>query len=402
MRKIPQKLGISLSLSVLALSAATLKAQSLEETYASLCRTDDQKQGESCAALRKALLEKLQAETGSRAADRTAATVPVAQTARVARAVPNPASVKAAWGLYADLVGRAWVSNLAGYRTIQYFEWESPGEVLVVHVAGLDPKKRVLTAPMSSRITLKEFRDAYGTVGADGSLVRQADAKDGDKTLILRTTTRMTSPASFEEDTQKLSGAQWKHFITVRYGAVPLSGQASIDAAIAYFQAPPSNSGSGGGGGLLGALGGAMVGAMAGGNTSQVVGAAMKGAAIVDPNAAALGSVGDSLITGNTASVGGVGGLNTASNGGGSYPKRPNLLDGSPACSMMNAGNYRTEALSGGNDVQLKTMCGQAFEYYHMYENAIAQGYSEADANRTYAAHQGAAQNAISFYENNR
>jgi hypothetical protein len=149
----------------------------------------------------------------------------------------------------------------------------------------------------------------------------------------------------------------------------------------------------------LGALGGAMVGAMAGGNTSQVVGAAMKGAAIVDPNAAPLGSVGDSLITGNTASVGGGGGV---SSGGGSYPTRPNLLDGSPACSMMNLSNYRTAAVSGGNDVQLKTMCGQAFEYYHMYLNAIAQGYSEADANRTYAAHQGAAQNAISFYQNNR
>jgi membrane-associated protease RseP (regulator of RpoE activity) len=158
----------------------------------------------------------------------------------------------------------------------------------------------------------------------------------------------------------------------------------------------------GGGGGLFGALGGAMLGAMAGGNTSQVVGAAMKGAAIVDPNAAALGSVGDSLITGNTASAGGMGGLANTGGGGGSYPTRPNALDGSPACSMMNQGNYRDVSLSGGNDVQLKTMCGQAFEYYHMYLNAIAQGYSEADANRTYAAHQGAAQNAISFYQNNR
>jgi hypothetical protein len=160
--------------------------------------------------------------------------------------------------------------------------------------------------------------------------------------------------------------------------------------------------GNSGGGGLFGALGGAMLGAMAGGNTSQVVGAAMKGAAIVDPNAAALGSVGDSLISGNSPSVGGVGGLGKSGGGGGSYPTRPNALDGSPACSMMNEGNYRDVSLSGGNDVQLKTMCGQAFEYYHMYKNAIAQGYSEADANRTYAAHQGAAQNAISFYQNNR
>ena len=47
-------------------------------------------------------------------------------------------------------------------------------------------------------------------------------------------------------------------------------------------------------------------------------------------------------------------------------------------------------------------MCGQAFEYYSMYLRAIEHGYSEADANRTYDAHQQAALNAISFYQNNR
>ena len=157
---------------------------------------------------------------------------------------------------------------------------------------------------------------------------------------------------------------------------------------------------SGGGGGLLGALGGAMLGSIAGGNTEQIVGAAMKGAAMVDPNMSALDSVGNEMIGGNTGSVGGLGSLGGSA--GGSYPTRPNALGGSAACSMMNQGNYRDVSLSGGNDVQLKTMCGQAFEYYSMYLRAIEQGYSEADANRTYDAHQQAALNAISFYENNR
>ena len=157
-----------------------------------------------------------------------------------------------------------------------------------------------------------------------------------------------------------------------------------------------------GNGGLFGALGGAMLGAMAGGNTEQIVGAAMKGAAMVDPNAAALDSVGDTLISGNAGAVTGVGALTGGAGDGGSFPTRPNALDGSPACSMMNQGNYRDVSLSGGNDVQLKTMCGQAFEYYSMYLRAIEQGYSEADANRTYDAHQQAALNAISFYQNNR
>ena len=76
--------------------------------------------------------------------------------------------------------------------------------------------------------------------------------------------------------------------------------------------------------------------------------------------------------------------------------------DGQPACAMMNEGNYRQVGVSGGTDVQLKTMCAQAYEYYVMYKRAIAQGYAEADANRTYAAHEQSARVAIDFYSKNR
>jgi hypothetical protein len=82
---------------------------------------------------------------------------------------------------------------------------------------------------------------------------------------------------------------------------------------------------------------------------------------------------------------------------GGSYPTRPNLALG--ACAGFTEANYRQRALSGGGDQQLYTMCGQAFEYYVMYKRAIAQGYSEADANRTYAAHQQAANVASGFLQ---
>ena len=85
-----------------------------------------------------------------------------------------------------------------------------------------------------------------------------------------------------------------------------------------------------------------------------------------------------------------------------SFPIRANKLDGDPACVGFTLQNYRQRGLEGGNDVQLKTMCAQAFEYYNMYLNAIRQGYAEADANRTYDAHAGAALNASSFYANNR
>ncbi len=167
---------------------------------------------------------------------------------------------------------------------------------------------------------------------------------------------------------------------------------------------PPPKKKSGGGmfGALAGALGGAAAGVAFGGNASTIAGAASKGAAMFSggPAAAALNSTGDSLM--------GAGGVNTAlaktgagNSGGASYPTRPNALNGSSACSMMNESNSRTVALEGGKDVQLKTMCGQAFEYYTMYKRAISQGYAEADANRTYDAHQKAAQNAISFFNNN-
>lgn len=83
------------------------------------------------------------------------------------------------------------------------------------------------------------------------------------------------------------------------------------------------------------------------------------------------------------------------------YPVQPNQA-ATPACAGFTEQNYRQKALAGGNNVQLDTMCGQAFEYYTMYKRAIAQGYSEADAGRTYEAHSKSALVANHFYENNR
>lgn len=83
------------------------------------------------------------------------------------------------------------------------------------------------------------------------------------------------------------------------------------------------------------------------------------------------------------------------------FPVKPNQA-ATPACAGFTEQNYRQKALAGGTDVQLDTMCGQAFEYYTMYKRAIAQGYSEADANRTYEAHSKSALVANHFYDNNR
>jgi len=82
-----------------------------------------------------------------------------------------------------------------------------------------------------------------------------------------------------------------------------------------------------------------------------------------------------------------------ASAGGGFKPN----LAATAACAGFTEANYRQMALRGGGDTQLDTMCGQAFEYYTMYKRALAQGYSVADADRTYQAHAAAARVANGF-----
>ncbi|HZW16759.1 MAG TPA: hypothetical protein VFF66_10985 [Brevundimonas sp.] len=151
---------------------------------------------------------------------------------------------------------------------------------------------------------------------------------------------------------------------------------------------------------MMGAVGGmAAVGAYGGDADMMMQGAAL-GASVTGGGSSVAQGLASS--TGVYDNVGLTGSVGQTATGGAGVTVRPNALGSSPACSMMNESNYRQVALSGGNDVQLKTMCGQAFEYYTMYKRAIAQGYSEADANRTYDAHQQAALNAISFYNNNR
>lgn len=161
---------------------------------------------------------------------------------------------------------------------------------------------------------------------------------------------------------------------------------------------------SGGGGGMFGALMAATGAVLAGGDAGQVLGAASQGAQMADPGGStaamlgqAAGAVGAPQIDFQSALTGSVTG-GAVGAAGGSYPTKPNLALGS--CPGFSEANYRTVALSGGDDVQRKTMCGQAFEYYTMYKRAIAQGYAEADANRTYAAHEGAVANLQSFIGN--
>lgn len=100
-------------------------------------------------------------------------------------------------------------------------------------------------------------------------------------------------------------------------------------------------------------------------------------------------------------------GINSGGKGAvtpGSYPARPNTLQGHPACAGYTVDNYKEyfESNSSGPDVQLHSLCAGAYNYYWMYLNAIRQGYSQADSDRTYAAFQDAANVATGFYANAR
>jgi hypothetical protein len=73
----------------------------------------------------------------------------------------------------------------------------------------------------------------------------------------------------------------------------------------------------------------------------------------------------------------------------------PNLAASPCADFGVTEDNYRQASLAPGNDVQMRTLCGQALEYYAMYKRAVAQGHPEAW--RTYDAHRQASAQLTGF-----
>lgn len=77
-------------------------------------------------------------------------------------------------------------------------------------------------------------------------------------------------------------------------------------------------------------------------------------------------------------------------------PAEENLAAATCSRFGFTEGNYRDRALAPGNDLQIRTMCGQAYEYYTMYKRALAQRHPEAS--KTYKAHSDSALVVNSFY----
>jgi hypothetical protein len=335
------------------------------------------------------------------------------------------------WGGLDKLIGRRFVTALPTTTTAEevlyIWEWQKRGESALLRSYFLPSKKIqnhvvVERAPTSGQFILKDYKgNPVGTATAaagkfdtkystgpimhsyswaDGNVVlsqtssdpKEAAAKKG--SWALQDVTKMATDDIVQQASNRLAARK----TAVANAQVQKARAAERARQEARAEAQAKASRGGGGGGFLGALGGAMLGAMAGGDTSQILGAAAKGAAIVDPNsemAGALNTVGDSMITGNSAgldnaiaaNLGSAAGL---SGGGGARHTSPVPMPGCDAVNV-NADNYRSAALSGGNDVQLKTLCGAAYEYWWMYNNAFKQGYSAADAEITYTEHSKAA-----------
>lgn len=73
----------------------------------------------------------------------------------------------------------------------------------------------------------------------------------------------------------------------------------------------------------------------------------------------------------------------------------PNLAASPCADFGVTEDNYRQASLAPGNDLQMRTLCGQALELYSMYKRAVAQGHPEAW--RTYDAHRQASAQLTGF-----
>jgi hypothetical protein len=425
------------------------KGESLEQSYATLCSAEGR--SETCEVLRKALLEKL--KSGDQPARQAAASE--ADTARVAR-----------WGFIGrDALNGSQLVITESMTTDAKFSNYVYGAMLLEYQWISDTELRKKT----TQLEVTTYSWGYGSkgeakpLGADSLASFEEILRFNGTQPKIEVTQRFLSGAlqgsghKYELDVQPaenygkpfyreypISGKQGYSEVTyqgdnreyvgghieagerkptsyVRTFKTSGVSRAQIDAMIAeerqrfhgtisqFHQRQASSDG------WLRALIGAGVGLAAGQayglDSTQTLGAVMKGIQITGNGsaaAAAAGAMGDQLISGaGSAPPAGTSGSARAGHQAGSpgatgYAMQP-PADLSQACSGFTESNYRTLAVNApGDDAHLYAACGQAFELYSMYKNAVKQGYSESDSMRTYQAHVGAAQNALDYYRTRR
>ncbi|UNK58870.1 sel1 repeat family protein [Pseudoxanthomonas daejeonensis] len=332
---------------------------------------------------------------------------------------------------FSALDGKAYVTSNDQHQVVSYSKhtWCGPGKDFLVEVGSIwrstPTTFRILyrfdmatntyrTFPMNS--ILGAIVESELSVGRSGQLVSAVveTGKTGKRTTQHLGTREIAVSASGDsviESTQmgvvfsKLEEKYARLVPNAEAAAAARNKYDNVQKQVAQQKQQEEAREAQGGGLLRSVIGAAVAGGMAsagGLDGDQVMGAALKGAQIFNPDsagAATLGAAGDQMLgTGGAGSVAGL--ASAASSSGGALGPKENLALG--ACAGFTESNYRQRAVSGGGDQQLYAMCGQAFEYYTMYKRAIAQGHSDADAERTYAAHRQAAQVAKGFLQSHR
>lgn len=337
------------------------------------------------------------------------------------------------WGPFAQMAGNFYVFMVNNNERIVSYQWETPGQSLSIKYWNSDalgttpdPQQRMVYDPASrsvkNTVTYTNNSTASTTLKrmADGSMREDGynegtwfvSAKDGELTYRMEPLagkpqlplqTRRALDANMLKVFAERTQARQARLAQERAAA---AAQEQADSGIGLFDvlnfANTVQSAMSSPEGYLAAVTQAapelapilngVAAAQSGGNPLAGLG----GLGGANALAAIPGGVNPytGLGGGRGGALGGVGGGPTGVRG--SYPTRPNLAEGSQ-CPGFTIGNYRTHAFNGGRDQQLFALCGQAFEYYKMYLNAIDQGYSEADSNRTYNAHEGAVRNLQSM-----
>lgn len=119
----------------MAFAAGGAQAQSLEKSYADGCSTPASKTSETCQLLAKALVAKLQIESGAGAGH--------AQSAAASNPTPTAAELHARWGFLLEFIGKPTFAidgptATADTASRWVLEWQTPGEVLVRKKLGAD------------------------------------------------------------------------------------------------------------------------------------------------------------------------------------------------------------------------------------------------------------------------
>lgn len=313
------------------------------------------------------------------------------------------------WGPYNTLAGHDWtIQQPNGSVDVRNYSWVIPGHILAQKIWALSGLGQ---APYWSGTLTHDAKTGVisGTLkGAGGAVAVITAARNNEGEVV---TTEGQWSLVYSEVGPGMVSSRW---IAGPPGtAIPapvtyrtldaaqlasLTQQASANRAAQQAAAAQAAQNSGGF-----SLGNILQGAQMLQNPNMIDQAFKQGMVqMLNQKAPGLGDIYGAAATpgGLKGAAGGVsGGVNPLTGmrtGGGSSGAGggPNLAVGSH-CPGFTEGNYRSHAFNGGRDQQLYALCGQAFEYYHMYQNAVQQG--DPDAGRTYQAHSAAVRQIKQF-----